>query len=133
MKSDAPHYPSGLRIVAQMRSNSKRFNRSGTALIMTLMIVSLLTILLVGFLASMRLEMRASAAYEDTQRTKMISKAALSHAIDLLRSNIPDPAGIEQTELSAPARHWVVNPGRLTLVDESGESDVIPLHTGEAG
>ncbi len=107
-------------------------NRRGTALIITLMIVSLLTVLLVGFLASMRLEMRASAAYEDTQRTKMVAKAALSHAIDLIRSNIPDPAGIEQSELTAPGRHWVVNPGRLTLVDEDGNPTYIPLHTGEA-
>ena len=61
-------------------------------------LLAALTILAVGFIASMSVESGASASIHDAQRTKMIAQGALSHAIDLLRTNIPPPAPINEVE-----------------------------------
>ena len=119
--------------------------------------------LVTGFVVSMRTELAASYSNEHIQRTKMVAQGAVSHAIDILRTNIPDPArlgavpsrvdvetepmGAGSTTLpkkdfrvrlrgdsNVPAEpvNWVINPGRLTIVDRGGESQAIhvPLHTG---
>ena len=134
----------------------RRSLRCGVALVTTMFLLAALTILAVGFIASMSVESGASASIHDAQRTKMIAQGALSHAIDLLRTNIPPPAPINEVEASfnlvqaeisgtqsrpfsieansAPASavdHWIVNPGRLSLIGNSGGVRHVPLHTGE--
>ena len=66
------------------------------ALVMTLITLSIVVILLVAFVSSMSLERQAAHAYEDSERAKLIAEGAVSHAIDLLRTNIPDPARLAQ-------------------------------------
>lgn len=130
--------------------------RCGVALVTTMFLLAALTILVIGFISSMSVESGASSAIQDAQRTKMIAQGALSHAIDLLRTNIPEPAPINEVEApfnlaqpeisgtqsrpfsievnSAPvsaAEHWIVNPGRLTVIGSSGNVSHVPLHTGE--
>ena len=126
--------------------------RCGVALVTTMFLLAALTILVIGFISSMSVESGASASIQDAQRTKMIAQGALSHAIDLLRTNIPDPAPINEVEApfnliqpeisgtgsrpfyieanSAPvtdAEHWIVNPGRLTVIGSSGSVSHVPL------
>ncbi len=133
-----------------------RGSGAGVALITTLFMLAMMTILIVGYLSTMRLEVGASASIENAQRTKMIAQGAVSHAINILRTNIPEPAPInqavnafnlEQDDISgyqsrpfnkkpnsAPvteAVNWVVNPGRLAVID-GGQTRFVPLHTGEA-
>ena len=105
-------------------------SQSAAALLMTLIVLSMLTILTVGFLASMRIERRAASAYEDTQRAKLVAQGAVSHAIDLLRTNIPEPARLAERPRTAPAENWVSNPGRLTVIRGSSQPEHIGLHTG---
>ncbi|MEI9898637.1 MAG: hypothetical protein WDN28_33465 [Chthoniobacter sp.] len=113
----------------------RRARQSGVALVVTLITLSILVVLLVGFVASMSLERRAAHSFEDTQRAKLIAQGAVSHAVDLLRTNIPDPAQLSETPASAPAENWAVNPGRLTVVNAANPASpavkYIPLHTGE--
>ena len=104
---------------------------AGVALVMTLITLSILLILLVAFVSSMSLERQAAHSYEDTQRTKLIAQGAVSHAVDLLRTNIPDPAQLSETTATAPGEDWAVNPGRLTVVKGTAAPVYIPLHTGE--
>lgn len=108
-----------------------RSGRSGVALVVTLISLSILVVLLVGFVASMSLEQKAAHSFEDTQRTKLIAQGAVSHAVDLLRTNIPDPALLSETTASAPGENWVVNPGRLTVLKSNAAAKYILLHTGE--
>ncbi|WP_050024168.1 hypothetical protein [Verrucomicrobium sp. BvORR034] len=108
-----------------------RRRESGAALIMTLFIVGVLTILVVGFLSTMQTERQAAGAYESSQRTKLVAQGAVSHAIELLRNNIPDPARLSEGPAQAPAENWVTNPGRLTLIRPGQPVRYVPLHTGE--
>jgi hypothetical protein len=106
-------------------------NRRGAALVITTITISVLAILIIGFLSAMLTERKAAGSYEDTQRAKLIAQGAVSHAIDLLRTNIPEPARISQGPLNAPGKNWFVNPGRLTVVEPGKQPRYVPLHTGE--
>ena len=61
--------------------------RRGAALIITLIMLVLLSILITGFVVSMRTELPASYSSENTQRTNMIAQGAVSHGISLLRAD----------------------------------------------
>ena len=111
--------------------NSRNASRSGVALVMTLITLSILVILLVAFASSMSLERQAARSYEETQRAKLVAQGAVSHAIDLLRTNIPEPALLSETTAAAPGENWAVNPGRLTVLKTNTAPKYVPLHTGE--
>ncbi len=98
---------------------------------MTLITLSILVILLVGFLSTMLIERKAAHAFEETQRAKLIAQGAVAHAIDLLRTNIPEPARLSEGPANAPGENWFINPGRLTVLKDGGTPQYIPLHTGE--
>lgn len=100
------------------------------ALVMTVVILSMLLILTVGFLSTMRIEKGAAASYEESQRTKLVAQGAVAHAIDILRTNIPEPARISESWSTAPGENWAVNPGRLSIFKDSGPK-FVALHTGE--
>lgn len=104
----------------------------GTALVLVLSALVLITILITAFVFSMRTEMASSGAVETAQRTKLVAQGALSHAIDILRSNIPDPVAVDDRAANDQVVNWVTNPGRLTLISQSGQLRHIPLHTGVA-
>ncbi|MCB1230527.1 MAG: hypothetical protein KDN19_09690 [Verrucomicrobiae bacterium] len=106
--------------------------RKGAALILTLIVVSMLTILVMAYFVTMRVEMQAAHAYADAQRAKMVAQGAVAHGISLLRENIPDPAPISDSAGTARALNWAVNPGRLTVFDNRGKVRHIDLHTGRA-
>ncbi|MDF1753197.1 MAG: hypothetical protein P1U89_10515 [Verrucomicrobiales bacterium] len=108
----------------------------GVALVTVLVIISLLTILVMAYMSTSRIDEQSSTAFADTQRAKLVAKGAVAHAIEILRNNIPQPAGLDRTidpdsANPAVATNWIVNPGRLTLIDESHEEELIDLHTGE--
>ncbi len=95
----------------------------------TLISLSMLVLLLIGFVSTMSIERRAAGAYEDSQRAKLLAQGAVAHAISLLRTNIPEPARLAESTLTAPGANWLVNPGQLTVISD-GASKAIPLHTG---
>jgi hypothetical protein len=126
-----------------MAANSYPFHprhatrEGGVALVMTLMTLCILALLLIAFFSTMSIEHKAAHAVQDTQGAKLIAQGAVAHAIDLLRTNIPDPARLAQgaQRLSAGANNmvavnWIVNPGRLTIIPASGTPQYIDLHTG---
>ena len=104
----------------------------GTALLIVLSILTILSVLVLGFVASMITESTSSSAVEMSYRTKMVAHGALSHSIELLRANIPDPTSISKLPSTAPRMNWATNPGRLTIITNSGTHIHIPLHSGEA-
>ncbi len=107
-------------------------HRRGAALILTLLITAMLTMMVIAFFTTMQIEQRAAHSYADAQRAKMVAQGAVSHGIELLRSNIPEPALISESAENAPGENWAINPGRLTVVRSPGGETVVPLHTGGA-
>ncbi|MEM9479380.1 MAG: hypothetical protein AAGA58_06985 [Verrucomicrobiota bacterium] len=115
-----------------------------------------------GFLDSMSTESSASSAIEESQRTKLVAQGAIAHAIDILRTNIPDPSQLSEAggslmleqdsfdtsnqerprpfeieerggPIAAAPQLWITNPGQLSvLLGAGGAWERIPLHTGEA-
>ena len=72
----------------------KPMNRTenGVALILTLSFIVLTTILIVGFVVSMRTERQAAASMANNEKVKVVAEVGLEHAIALLQKNIPRPA-----------------------------------------
>ncbi len=98
---------------------------------MVLLVVSLMSVLMLAYFTSMETENKASVAFANTQRAKIVSHGAVAHAVELLRTNIPEPALITESAESAPGENWATNPGRLTIFDDRGNVEHILLHTGE--
>lgn len=114
------------------RSDGRRFSRRGGALVMVLLVVSMLAILTLAYFSTMQIEQRAAHAFAHTQEVKMVAQGTVSHGIDILRTAIPEPSMIHESAAGTPARNWAVNPGRITLFDDSGSIVYVPLHTGVA-
>lgn len=107
------------------------------ALILTMAILAIATILAVAFANSMRTERQASASLMETERAKLLAQSALDHAISILDENIPQPAPPAASPYPLPPAgaptsafvptNWVVNPGRLTTQTGGGALRSIPL------
>ena len=109
----------------------KPHHRNALALVTTLALVVITTILIVGFTVSMRTERVASNAMANSGRSTLLARGALAHATSLLVKNIPSPGAPLVDPPVDAAVNWAVNPGQLTLIDKNGRR-TIPLHSGEA-
>ena len=111
----------------------KPLNRTenGVALILTLSFIVLTTILIVGFVVSMRTERQAAASMANNEKVKVVAEVGLEHAIALLQKNIPRPAVPGATPTASSGTNWYVNPGQLTTVS-SAATATIPLYSGNS-
>src|SRR4051794_30283483 len=64
---------------------------SGIALVLTLAMLVIATILVVGFVSSMRTERQAAASISNGEAAEVIAQAAVDHAMSILDQNIPQP------------------------------------------
>ncbi len=94
--------------------------RSGSALVLTLLVVSLLMVLAVSFAAYVRMELRAVS--QRAQRMQAQSMARLG--LELALADLQQAAGVDQ-RVTAPASQLDGDPGSLTL-----EGVVQPFWTG---
>jgi hypothetical protein len=99
----------------------------GVALVLTLAILVIATILVVGFVSSMRTERQAATSLGSNVNASIISQSALDHAISILARNIPQPLG---PGVTPAAQNWAINPGLLTTFSVSGNT-AIPLNSGD--
>src|SRR3954447_15645314 len=102
-------------------------NDRGIALVLTLAILVIATILVVGFTSSMRTERQAAASMANNNAATIFAQTAVEHAIAILDKNIPQPAPFGSNP--APA-NWSINPGKLTTF-VGGTTNVIPLYSGD--
>ncbi len=99
----------------------KRTEARGAALIMALSLISLMTILLVGFLASMQIDRAASRSHMDGQQAQWYAQVGVDLSIAKLKS------------LSSSTAVWASMPGRITVVGTGGNpSTNIDLSSGSA-
>lgn len=125
----------------------------GFALLLVLVAVTLASLLALGMLAMSRLDRNSARGISNSDRTELLSQAALEHAVSLLDHNIPQPLppGVDPIPLETsqpplfsplaptqPTRptfnntNWVVNPGMLTLIGPgtvASSVQSIPLYT----
>jgi hypothetical protein len=112
---------------AGMSNRKSCSTNSGMALVITLLAIVMVTLIVVAFSVSARIERRASSAGADALRAQEAAAAALSHATALLAKNIPAVGDAAPD----PPINWWVNPGRLTLRPANGTTRHIALHSGE--
>lgn len=97
----------------------------GIALVVTLAILIIATILVVGFVSSMRTERAAAVSNGNNAAATTVAQSAVDHAIAILDKNIPQPVP-PGTSTSNPT-NWIVNPGLLTTVQGTNAPVQIPL------
>jgi hypothetical protein len=125
-------------------------NNRGIALVLTLSILVIATILVVGFAASMRTERQAATSIANSQNAEILAQAAVDHAISILDQNIPQPRVPQPSPTALPyaeytkfggnsvtdvsAVNWATQPGLLTTIarhDLTNSDNIkqIPLST----
>ncbi len=97
----------------------------GIALVLTLAILVIATILVVGFATSMRTERQASASMANNASAALITQAVIDHAISILDKNIPQP--VPPGGSTANPTNWIINPGLLTTIQGPATTVQIPL------
>jgi len=97
----------------------------GFAIVIVLCFLVLLTILIVGFATSMRLERQASRSVVGSQKADLLARSAVNHAAAILDRNIPAPR-LPGESLANPT-NWIINPGLLTTVTGTSTTNAIPL------
>lgn len=97
----------------------------GIALVLTLAILVIATILILGFASSMRTERQASASMASNETATLVIQAATDHAISILDRNIPQP--VPPGGSIANPTNWIINPGLLTTIQGTAPAIQIPL------
>jgi hypothetical protein len=102
-------------------------HQRGIALLVTLSMLVIATILILGFIVSMRTDRIAVKSLANNERAKLVAQSALQHAIALLNKNIPQP--VPPGASGSNPTNWIINPGLLTLVTGNNRTNVrqIPL------
>src|ERR1039457_721951 len=100
-------------------------SEQGIALVLTLAILVIATILVVGFATSMRTERQASASMANNTTASLIAQGAIDHAIAILDRNIPQP--VPPGASTANPTNWIINPGLLTTIQGTSSPIQIPL------
>lgn len=107
---------------------NRRAREQGVALVLTLAILVIATILVVGFATSMRTERHASTSMANSDATALLADAAMNHALAILDKNIPQP--VPPGGSTASPTNWIINPGQLTTVIGTSAPVQIPLSSG---
>ena len=95
---------------------SKRLpKRLGSALVMTLVIIVLITVVTVGYLASVMLETKTAGAGLDQERAYGIAMIGAHQAMSRVREALgPWDDPYKNFAMNSPEFYWSVSPGRIT-------------------
>lgn len=85
--------------------------RSGSAIVITLLFVSLLTVLVVGFMETTRFDRSVSDTHLERTRATSLARMGIDNSVAILARETRDPA-----------RNWVTQPGLLIVGAESDTS-----------
>jgi len=96
-RSQQGHFP---RRILSSRLSSER----GIALVMTLAVLVLVTLLMIGFAVSMRVENTAAKNFNDMIAARQLAQGAVDHAVATLRNATPIPD---------TTRTWIAMPGAI--------------------
>ena len=95
---------------------SKRLSkRLGSALVMTLVIIVLITVVTVGYLASVMLETKTAGASLDQERAYGVAMIGVHEAMSRVRDALgPWDDPYKNFATNAPPFYWSISPGRIT-------------------
>ncbi len=109
--------------------------RLGSALVMTLVIIVLITVVTVGYLASVMLETKTAGSALDQERAYGVAMIGVHEAMSRVRDALgPWDDPYKEFSANAPPFYWSVSPGRLTqwaYADTSSSN--IPLFSDQPG
>ena len=89
--------------------------RLGSALIMTLVIVVLITVVVVGYLASVMLESKTAGSSLDQERAYGIAMIGVHEAMSRVRDALgPWDDPLKNFAVGSPDFYWSLSPGRIT-------------------
>ena len=96
------------------------FKRLGSALVMTLVIIVLITVVTVGYLASVMLETKTAGASLDQERAYGIAMVGAHQAMATIREALgPWDDPYKNFATNPPTFYWSLSPGRITRWDYS--------------
>ena len=89
--------------------------RLGSALVMTLVIIVLITVVTVGYLASVMLETKTAGASLDQERAYGVAMIGVHEAMSRVRDALgPWDDPYKNFATNAPPFYWSISPGRIT-------------------
>ena len=95
--------------------NKRLSKRLGSALVMTLVIIVLITVVTVGYLASVMLETKTAGASLDQERAYGIAMIGVHEAMSRVRDALgPWDDPYKNFATNAPPFYWSISPGRIT-------------------
>ena len=96
-------------------ANKRLSKRLGSALVMTLVIIVLITVVTVGYLASVMLETKTAGASLDQERAYGVAMIGVHEAMSRLRDALgPWDDPYKNFATNAPPFYWSISPGRIT-------------------
>ena len=99
----------------KLSANKRLSKRLGSALVMTLVIVVLITVVTVGYLASVMLETKTAGASLDQERAYGIAMIGVHEAMSRVRDALgPWDDPYKNFATNAPPFYWSISPGRIT-------------------
>jgi hypothetical protein len=97
--------------------------RLGSALVMTLVIIVLITVVTVGYLASVMLETKTASAALDQERAYGLAVIGVHEAMSRVRDALgPWDDPYKNFATNAPPFYWSLSPGRITRWPYSSDS-----------
>ncbi|HEY5814553.1 MAG TPA: hypothetical protein VIT23_18100, partial [Terrimicrobiaceae bacterium] len=98
-----------------MKARKPFSKRLGSALVMTLVIVVLITVVTVGYLASVMLETKTASSALDQEKAYGFAMIGVHQAVSKLRTGLgPWDDPYKSFSTNPPSFYWSVSPGRLT-------------------
>ncbi|HEY5743079.1 MAG TPA: hypothetical protein VIS99_11110, partial [Terrimicrobiaceae bacterium] len=96
-------------------ANKRLSKRLGSALVMTLVIIVLITVVTVGYLASVMLETKTAGASLDQERAYGVAMIGVHEAMSRLCDALgPWDDPYKNFATNAPPFYWSISPGRIT-------------------
>ena len=110
------HRPSKRSALVQMKPRGNPLSkRLGSALVMTLVIIVLITVVTVGYLASVMLETKTAGSSLDQERAYGVAMVGVHQAMAQIRDALgPWDDPYKNFAASNPPFYWSISPGRIT-------------------
>jgi len=105
------------------RADADAVRARASALVVTLAVLALVTILSVGMFSVVRLERVSARRVLDATNARLLSDMAADHALSLIRDAISAAEATVPAATAGERRFWVSQPGRITVFHADGSVD----------
>lgn len=103
-----------------LKSPGRLFQHTGSAIVITLMVLVIVTVMVVGIFSVLQLERITSSSILEKERANSLCQAAADHAVALIRGAT---TAAEAAPSGTTSRFWASQPGRITVFNFDGTVD----------